>query len=485
MRTRLLTLLIPGLVLLVIGLLVPYAWLGALRSTQTTFNDRVGDATRFAGTIAAEPEPGSRLAAELDEYSALYNSTVWVIGLGGERLYGADIPVPDHLTDELRSALAGSPETEAPVVWPWSSGPMYVVEPVGRDSQVSAVVVIAAPVEHLQQRILRFWLVGLAVLLVPFALLVGAVLPLTRWALRPVTDLETAARRVRSGDLDARADIEYGPPELRELSGSFNAMVGTVQRSIRRQEAFAADAAHQLRNPLTGLQLAVDNLELWLDDPDAREAHADAVAEVEHMAQTLEAMLLATTLAGGAPIPDAQAPPLIDIFADGVARWTAVAADAGMTLDIATPGTQVVARQPAGGLAAVLDELISNATRLSGGTRILLDAVTDGAPDGSAMVEVRVADDGIGIPSAERSRATSRFWRASRHQNVAGTGLGLAILADVVTDAGGELRLEGNAPVGLRVVVRLPVVSFDGRPPATVSPPGGSEQPPDAGQSVS
>lgn len=75
------------------------------------------------------------------------------------------------------------------------------------------------------------------------------------------------------------------------------------------------------------------------------------------------------------------------------------------------------------------------------------------------MVDVRVTDDGIGIPAEERSRATGRFWRASRHQNVAGTGLGLAILADVVSDAGGELRLEDASPHGLRVVVRLPVVA--------------------------
>lgn len=368
MRNRLLVLLIPGLVVLMIGLLVPFAWLVALRSTQTTFNDRVGDATRFASTIAAETAPGSRLIAELDEYEALYASTVWVVGLGGESLYGVDLPLPEDLSDELRAAFAGSPETEAGTIWPWSSGPMYVVEPVGRDSQVGAVVVIAAPVEHLRDRILRLWLIGLAVLVVPLALLVGAVLPLTRWALRPVTDLETAARRVRSGDLDARADVDLGPPELRELSTSFNAMVGTVQRSIRRQEAFAADAAHQLRNPLTGLQLAVDNLELWLDDPDAREAHADAVAEVEHMAQTLEAMLVATTLAGGEPIPDAEAPVLIDVFADGVARWTALAAEAGMTLDVEAPDAGLITRQPAGGLAAVLDELVSNATRLSGGS---------------------------------------------------------------------------------------------------------------------
>lgn len=460
MRNRLLVLLIPALILLMIGLLVPYAWLAALRSTQTTFNDRVGDATRFASTIAAEPEPGSRLTAELDEYQDLYDSTVWVVGIGGERLYGSDLPVPDRLTDELRAALAGSPTTDPRTVWPWSSGPMYVVEPVGRDSQVSAVVVIAAPVDHLQDRILRFWLIGIAVLVVPFALLVGAVLPLTRWALRPVTDLENAARRVRSGDLDARADVELGPPELRDLSTSFNAMVGTVQRSIRRQEAFAADAAHQLRNPLTGLQLAVDNLELWLDDDDAREAHADAVAEVEHMAQTLEMMLVATTLAGGAPIPDAEAPALLDVFADGVARWTAIAAEAGMTLDVDTPDLRLVARQPAGGLAAVLDELISNAARLSGGTRIRLDAVVDERTEGESMVAVRVADDGIGIPSEERARAIGRFWRASRHQNVAGTGLGLAILADVITDAGGQLRLEDNLPTGLRVVVRLPLVEY-------------------------
>jgi signal transduction histidine kinase len=91
----------------------------------------------------------------------------------------------------------------------------------------------------------------------------------------------------------------------------------------------------------------------------------------------------------------------------------------------------------------VLDELVANAARLSGGTTVRVFFV-----DG----ELHVADNGVGLSADDRVQALNRFWRSPQHQNVSGTGLGLAICADLVAAAGGTLRLDDADP-GLDVVI--------------------------------
>lgn len=464
MRRRIVLLLAPLLVLLVLGVAIPFGVLVSERATQAAYVDRMGDATRFATMVdAATVSQDGRLGAELTAYAQLYDSPVWVLGLGGGLVHdpGVDLPDDPGLAAVVQRAFAGDRDPEAGIVWPWTSGALHVVEPVGRDSQVTAVVVIEAPTAHLRSATLRTWGVGAGLLLVPVVAMVVGLWPVTRWMLRPVHDLESVAVTVRSGDLDARADREHGPPELRELTSAFNAMVDTVQRTLRRQREFVADAAHQLRNPLASLQLSVENLEPYLRGSDAREAFEDAVGEASRLSDTFEAMLSSTEVLGTAPISDDDAWPIAQVLAVGEPRWRAVLEQAGMTLAVEARDPQVVGRQPAGGLVAVVDELVANAARLSEGTRVLVrSAVVAGGPDdGSrAWVRLTVEDDGVGLGEDERDAATGRFWRASRHQNVPGTGLGLAIVGDLLADVGGRFELEQAEPHGLRVVLLLPVV---------------------------
>jgi signal transduction histidine kinase len=146
------------------------------------------------------------------------------------------------------------------------------------------------------------------------------------------------------------------------------------------------------------------------------------------------------------------------VLATRVDRWRALTATAGQTLAVdVPPGLRLL--EPPGGLGSILDELMSNALRLSDAQLV---EVTASAVDGVVTISVR--DDGQGIDASERSQALRRFWRSPRHQNVPGTGLGLAICADLVGAAGGELRLEEGLPRpdgsghGFAAVVALPVV---------------------------
>lgn len=460
MRRRIIIALLPVLALLVVGVGVSYAVVVSERSTQQVFIDRSGDAVRFATLAEAAITSGdsARLDAELDAYEKLYHSPVWVLGLDGSLVHDPGQPVPTGrgVDEKIQRSFAGSRAVETGVVWPWTQDPLRVVEPVGRDSQVTAVVVLEAPTDGLREATLRQWGLGAALLLVPVGALVVGLWPLTRWILRPVRDLDRIAADVRGGDLNARAEVEHGPSELRGLASSFNAMVDTVQRSLERQRAFVADAAHQLRNPLASLRLSVENLRPWLREPDAREAGEEAVSEAVEMGEMFEAMLAATAVASEERVRDSEAWTLRQVFDVGRPHWEQATSDAGLTLRVVEPDPELVLRQPPGGLVAVLDELVDNAARLSEGTTVTVRWSVDAQRTRGSVL---VADDGAGLSESERGAAWGRFWRAPRHQNTPGTGLGLAIIHDVVEDVGGSVRLEENTPGGLRVVVRLPVVS--------------------------
>jgi signal transduction histidine kinase len=329
-------------------------------------------------------------------------------------------------------------------VWPWEQVNLVVVEPVGRDSEVVAAVVTISPTDSLRSAILRQW--GLLALagLVPMLGVVAVAWPMSRWVLRPVRRLDDATAALAGGQLDARADELGGPPELRRLATSFNVMVDVVGRALRRQRAFVSDASHQLRNPLASLRLAVDNLAPHVTDDAGREAQRIAVDEAEEMGRVLDTLLAATRLDSAS----AAEPVEVDsLLATHVPGWRALAGD--MRLDIAVP-PGLRALEPPGGLGSVLDELVGNAIRLSGGTRVRVWGRT---ADG--RVELHVTDDGAGLTDQERADAVRRFWRAPRHQNIAGTGLGLAICAELIGSAGGELELLPAEPHGLDAVVRL------------------------------
>ncbi|CAM4032067.1 HAMP domain-containing sensor histidine kinase [Nocardiopsis rhodophaea] len=501
MLRRLLFILVPLAFLLVAALALPLGTVLAQQETQRVYVDRLSDAGRFAslGDTAMRTGRLEALDSELTRYAELYGIDVAVADPAGE-VVAASVP-PNQAADLLDSsrvqavmtpALAGFRPAPPTAVWPWESGPLVLAEPIGRDSEVAGVVVLVSPTDRLRASILYDWAGLLLLSLVPLTGLAASAWPLSRWVLRPVQRLDGATAAVAQGDLSVRADAAGGPPELRRLAESFNAMVDVVQKAVERQRAFVSDASHQLRNPLASLRLAVENLAPFLTGPDARTAHQDAVEEAMAMHRMLNSLLAMTRLesfSGAAPVD------MDGVLAAHAGRWRVLGAQRGVTVETRVPGGLWLMAPP-GGLGSVLDELMSNATRLSGGTRVELrvrsadgsdpgeesasevagDAAAESARGAPDMVELHVSDDGVGLTDEERAGALRRFWRAAKHQNTDGTGLGLAICAELIRGAGGELRLESGLPRpdgtghGLDVFVRLPLAPAP-RPDATHGAP--------------
>jgi signal transduction histidine kinase len=481
---RLLVVLVPLAVLLVAALGAPLSVTVAEREMQEVYVDRLNDIGRFASLAETALSTGrtEALQQELTRYHQLYGIPVAVIDTSGTVLLGPAAAYQEAARSEpalpriVTAALAGA-RSEPSGEWaPWHDTALVVAEPVGRDSEVVGAVVTISDLSKTRDRILLRWarLAGLGLL--PLIALVAVAWPVSAWVLRPVRRLDAATARISQGDLTIRAEAEAGPVELRRLAESFNTMMDAVENAVQRQRAFVSDASHQLRNPLTSLRLAVESLEPHLPPAgDGRQVYDVAVDELkamQRMLNSLQASARMESMRTASPVD------LDAVLATRLERWRALTAVAGETLTVnVPPGLRLL--EPSGGLGSILDELISNALRLSDARVVEVTArVVPGGPgagpgNGSAaggVVMIAVRDDGRGLDASERAQALRRFWRSPRHQNVSGTGLGLAICADLVGAAGGELRLEEGLPRpdgsghGFAAVVALPVV----RPPSPV-----------------
>lgn len=449
MRRRLFLAAIPLLLLVITAVAIPAGTAIAANRTASLTNDHIGDASRFAAAaLTAFATDMRRLNAELDDYSELFDTPLWIIDRDGVVVHGTTEREPGPgAQSSIRSALAGRTPDDLGIVWPWTRDPLLIASPVGHDSQVVAALVMEVPVAETAQAILRDWMLFALAGLLPAGLGVWAIWLFSRWALRPVEVMDRSVARITGGDLEARVPTDTGPVEMRRLGGAFNRMVGTVSGTLERQQQFVEDAAHQLRGPLTAARVSVENLEPLLPaDRSAAEAYREAAESMERATGMIAGLLAATRIQDR----PARVVSVDEAMGDAPRRWREAGAARGVAVSIRLGDARIV--EPTGGLDAVLGELIDNALRLAGASRIEAAGQAEG---GRYVVTVR--DDGRGLDPDELRRATQRFWRSPRDQNVQGTGLGLGIADQSVGDVGGELALEAAPGGGLLVRFDVPL----------------------------
>ncbi len=303
---------------------------------------------------------------------------------------------------------------------------------------------ITYPTSALDARVTRYWLLLAAIggVVLAAATLIG--LRFARTLTRPLSALEQAAAEVGEGDLTVRAP-ESGPPEIRALAARFNETVARLDALLDSQQAFVADASHQLRTPLAALRLRLENLERDVNPAGASDLDA-ALAEVERLARLVGGLLALARADAAVP---AVEPVDVSAVVDGrVGHWAPHAEARGVRLEASVPASLGALATP-GALEQVLDNLISNAIAVSpeGGV------VTVAASEDGSRVELHVVDQGPGMTPEQRARAFDRFWRAGPPGG--GTGLGLAIVHRLVTADGGTIELEDAPGGGLDAALRL------------------------------
>ncbi len=321
-------------------------------------------------------------------------------------------------------------------------------------------VAVAASDERLEQRVHTAWLALVALaggVLVAVALL-GLVV--ARSVTGPLTHLERAARRLGGGDLGARAPANTGPAEVRALSREFNSMAGRLEELVAAQRGFVADASHQLRSPLTALRLRLENISATQPSADT-DTDTDAIlVELDRLSRVVDGLLVLARSEGQRP---ERAPINIDaVVADRFDAWSALAEEAGVTLDVdLPPRAPVFAWLVPGHLEQIVDNLLANALEATPPGRSVHASV---GCDGG-IVEVHVADEGRGMGEHERRHAFDRFWRGSASRPGAGSGLGLSIVRQLARTSSAEVELREAPGGGVDAVVRMPAGRpADGRP---------------------
>jgi signal transduction histidine kinase len=249
-----------------------------------------------------------------------------------------------------------------------------------------------------------------------------------------------------------------GPPELRELAGSFNQMADNVEVSQQQQRDLIADASHQLGNPLTALRLRIENLGDSCDDV----AGVDrALEETDRLNRIVESLLDLSQV--GAHRPDLVEVEVATAVRKRCEMWRPVLA--GLTVEAPE---SAVALATADLVDLVLDALLDNAAKFAGGSPVSVSVRV-----GEERIVLAVRDHGPGLHAEDVEKVGRRFFRGRQHQNVAGTGLGLAIVRARVLDVGGTMTVAPADGGGLRVEVALRRAA-----------PGSSAAPPGAGPAV-
>ncbi|NEJ71850.1 two-component sensor histidine kinase [Rhizobium phaseoli] len=247
--------------------------------------------------------------------------------------------------------------------------------------------------------------------------------------------------------------VEDAPVEVRPLVLAINRAFDRVRATLEQQRAFLADAAHELRTPVTALSLQIDNLR-QAGQPEERDAAvADLEAGVRRATQVATQLLrLARSESGERPGREAATVHLGEALQECLGRFLATADAKAIDLGMVQSVPCLVRSDPAE-LAAILDVVVDNALRYTADHgQVDLAVLTH---DDHAVLSV--TDNGPGIPAELRERVFDRFYRIDPSKTD-GSGLGLAIARNLAGRYGGAIRLMDNpAGRGLRVVLEWPL----------------------------
>jgi signal transduction histidine kinase len=281
------------------------------------------------------------------------------------------------------------------------------------------------------------WLLGGLGIAALLALLV--MLTFFRRVFRPVEALTAGAGALAGGRLETRVAVR-GNDEVAELGRAFNGMAEALERNERARRNMVSDVAHELRTPLTSIRVQIEAVQDGVVEPDAKflASIEEDVVTLSRLVDDLQQLSLADAGQLRLELAEVSVAELVERAVSGLDLR-------GLALSISVAPSLAV-RVDARRLVQVLRNLLVNAVSYAASAITVTAAVAD-------IVEIRVADDGPGVPEAHVERIFDRFYRAdpSRSRTTGGAGLGLAIARQLVELHGGTIRYERPA-----FVVKLP-----------------------------
>jgi two-component system sensor histidine kinase TctE len=360
----------------------------------------------------------ARAMLRADEVDTLYYQ---VTGLHGELVSGdRDIPwidVPEKIgVDEIRfrdDSINGEEIRVAYACLPTSPGRVPVLVQVAETRSKRG---------NLASRIIsgvllpQFAIIPLAVILVYLGLSRG---------IAPLNRIQARIRSRRPGDLSP-IPIRGVPEEIRPVIAALNEMMERLEENLQAQQRFIADAAHQLKTPLTGLKMQTE-LALEESDPAQLREFVVRIASGTERAVHLATQLLVLARAEASHEKVHSVEPLdLEVLAKQVTQeWVPRALAAGIDLGFEGTGWPLSIEGTPHLLGEMINNLIDNAVKYTprgGHVTVRTLAGTE------ALLEVE--DNGVGIPAGERERVFERFYRVLGN-DADGSGLGLTIVQEI------------------------------------------------------
>ncbi|GAA4018971.1 ATP-binding protein [Actimicrobium antarcticum] len=308
------------------------------------------------------------------------------------------------------------------------------------------IIQVAQPLELRRDLAATAALRGLAPLLAFAPLMALLIWWLVGSSLSPLKRLATEV-----GQRDARILDEVSvaglPDEIAPLVQALNSLLIRLKRAFANQRAFVADAAHELRSPLTALKLQLQLLARAPDDA----AKADALAKlhegVDRATHLIEQLLVAAQTAPNDTVAQLESTDLSELVRQSIADVFSLAQTRRITLEANAPEHLQLSIDPAR-IRILVRNLLDNAIRY-------------GRDDGSVHVQLSndhdrvllvIEDDGPGIDAHDRERIFDRFYRGPAQQQ-SGSGLGLSIVKNIVEQHGARIELEPSRLGGLKVTI--------------------------------
>jgi signal transduction histidine kinase len=279
--------------------------------------------------------------------------------------------------------------------------------------------------------------------------------------LKPVEALKRAAARLAGGDLSQRVS-ERGNDELAMLGRAFNHMATSLQRAVQNRRAMTADIAHELRTPIAVQRAHLEALQDGVY-PLTIENLQPVLEQTELLTRLVEDLRTLALADAGELRLERSLTPLPGLVQRVVDRFRPEAENRHiqLTLEEQPERGPMDSFVDAGRIEQILNNLLSNALRYTpedGEVRVELRC-RDG------WVELRVADNGEGIPPEALPRLFERFFRAdpSRTRAAGGSGLGLAIARQLALAHGGDLSAANQPQGGAVLILRLPLQDSEPR----------------------
>ena len=390
------------------------------------------------GLSVSEPLPDPRLSSpQSGLYASIYSSsgtTVW------RSQSAISLLLPSYIHDDIAKwhfqRLSNESGEEYlsqsfTVAWESNEGKLnrYIFQVLENQSTFS-------------QQVNRFrselwgWLLAVSIILL---IAQGVIL---RWSLKPLRDVALDLDKVKAGEVE-RLRENY-PGEIQGLTAGINDFIDSERAQRDRYRNTLADLAHSLKTPLAVLKSG-------LSEQGNISSTVNADEQIDRMKQIVDYQLHRASATGRTTLGTSV--PLLEHVERLVKSLNKVHIDKRMQCDVDIDASLEFPGEE-GDLLELVGNLLENAFKWAKG-KILVSATLIPISDSKKMLQLKIEDDGKGIPEAMRKEVLQRGRRAD--ENVSGHGIGLSVVMDIVTLYGGTLSISRSAQLtGACMVIEIP-----------------------------